>query len=100
MAEQSLMHQLPLTSFLLPAQRCSLGRNVWGHDGQHAVLHVLQNRAAQLRRQCLDERDWVQGLVSLRGLLGLIATLLLCPLLSQNLIIQKEQSVSSLCKTF
>lgn len=69
-AKQPLVHQLPLASLLLPAQRGRLGGDVRRHDGQHAVLHVLQDATPQLRRQCLDEGDGIQGRVSLRGLLG------------------------------
>lgn len=98
MAEQAFVHQLPLTRFLLPAQGCSLGRDVRGHDCQHAVLHVLQNRAAKLGWQRLDERDRVQGLVSLRGLLRLITPLLLCPLLSQNLNHTHTRKITRLLK--
>ena len=85
MAKQPLVHQLTLARLLLAAQSRRLGRDVRGHDGQHAVLHVLQHAAAQLRRQRLDEGDGVQGRVAGGGLLGELPPLLLRPLLGQDL---------------
>lgn len=69
------------THLLLPAQRGCLGGDVRGHHCQHAVLHIFQDGATQLRGEGLDEGDRVQGSVALRGLLGQLSTLLLCPLL-------------------
>ena len=84
MAEEPLVHQLPLPGLLLPAQRLRLGRDVGRHDGQHAVLHVLQHRAPQLRGQRLDEGHRVHGSIRAGGL-GQLPALLLRPLLRQHL---------------
>lgn len=84
MAEEALVHQLPLPRLLLAPQRLRLGRDVGRHHGQHRVLHVLQHRAPQLRRQRLDEGHRVHGGVRARGL-GQLPPLLLRALLRQDL---------------